>query len=442
MRQLIKLSALSLIVLSQSAFAAEKNCLIIVVGGAKEWLSLLPGMPTDISIDVDAAARKEARRTGCRIISGHNQDEAEFKDMLKRASKPPYYKPGTNVHMTFTDHGAPQPGNGKGGLYIGKGISIPNKDFSQALTENFPRGSRMTFSTNICWGSMTEMVTAYNLDSHFDICGGTSTHPDHFSWNTSKIGKFKDEVYGPYSAVGLSFVADSMTSNTSAPSLARFHQVAKRGDIANIKRIPGFLSSTTYARDVLKSKGALPEVDDLPLEVFFGEKINGQEDRLFTMEEKQMKAHILKAMDEQCAPDLIGDNFQKFLSNFSELYKRLSSVVPAKLPEPYKTQALKSSGWLNNNKAKLADLVAKYLTVKREFWFKNKKRSLDPKQSEALKKEWEAIQNQHHYSFNEHLFHIRNMQEARTVADFLKTAKPVEKARFEKFVACEKRPVL
>lgn len=444
MRQLIKLSALSLITLSLNAIAADKNCLIIVVGGAKDWITLAPGIPTDISIDVDAAARKEARRTGCRIITGQNQDEAEFKAMLERASKPPYMRPGATVHMTFTDHGTPQPGNGTGGMYIGKGVSIRNQDFSKILTDNFPKGSRMTFSTNICWGSMTEMVTAYNLDSHFDICGSTSTHPNEYSWNVKKIYKNESGMIGPYSAVGLSRAADLMEINQSAPSVASFHASAKRGDYGNSFRLPGFLSSTTFARSVLKANKKQAEVDAFPLDVFFGEnlKLDGHQDRFSAIGKVKLKQDILKATNEVCATDPYDDKFDKFLSQFSELYKRLKDVVPDDLPEPYKTQAMRSSRWLENNKVKLAELITNYLSARNDFWTKNKARSLDPKQSEVLKAEWEAIKFSQLNSLKDHLFHIRNMQEARTVRDFYKVAKPHEKERFAKFIACEKKPVL
>lgn len=444
MRQLTKLSALSLITLSLNAIAADKNCLIIVVGGAKDWITLAPGIPTDISIDVDAAARKEARRTGCRVITGQNQDEAEFKAMLKRASKPPYSRPGTTVHMTFTDHGTPQPGNGKGGMYIGKGVSIQNQDFSKLLTENFPKGSRMTFSTNICWGSMTEMVTAFNLDSHFDICGSTSTHPNEYSWNVKKIYKDGNGIIGPYTAVALSHTADLMEQSQNAPSVAAFHMNGKRGDFGNFARLPGFLSSTTFARSVLKANGKQPDVDNFPLDVFFGEKLklDGHQDRFSAIGKVKLKAEILKATNEVCATNPHDDNLEKFLSQFSELYKRLKDVVPDDLPGPYKMQAMRSSRWLENNKVKLANLITNYLSAKNDFWTKNKTRSLDPKQSEALKNEWEAIKQAHLRSLKDHLFHIRNMQEARTVRDFFKVAKPHEKERFAKFIACERKPVL
>lgn len=447
MRRLIKLSALSLFFISQNAMAGQ-NCLIILIGGAKEWLTLfIPTLSTDISIDVDAAARREAKRTGCRVISGANQSENEFKEMIKKASKPPYFTPGTTVHLSFTDHGTPQPGNGKGSLYIGKGTAIQNQDFAKLLTDNFPQGSRLTYATNICWGSMTEMVTAFNLDSKFDICGGTSTHPDHYSWNARRLNKVSSVTTGPYTAVGLSNAADQMDNGQKAPSVVSFHKNAKLGDISNLIRIPGFISSTTFARSTLKTKKSRAEVDQYPLQALFNFRVSPveAENLLRGMGLQKMKSDILKTMSpsaqDNCPPNQHGP-FHDFLDDFRGVYERLTEIVPDNLPEPYKSQALQSSRWLMANKDSLALHMAAFIKAKADFWAKNKARAKDPKQSGALIAEWESLESSLKNPLTNYLFHMRNLQESKTVADFLVSATHEEKARFQKFLACERRPVL
>lgn len=203
------------------------NCVFVIMGGSKSWISILPGGPTDISIDVDAAVKDEARKTGCQIISMANDDESTFLNNLKALKKT---KPGTNYHLAFTDHGAPPVKNIlDSALITGLGKHTTYGKFLVALKENIPKGSHVTFQTNNCWGNISEAVIASKLESHFEICGGSSTSAQQMSWNMHEL-YFRDNgvVIGPYGALGLHYANQFKKKNGRTPGIADFHHNAKK----------------------------------------------------------------------------------------------------------------------------------------------------------------------------------------------------------------------
>lgn len=442
MRKLTKISALSLLFLSGTTLAAKNDCLIIMVGGGKEWPLFKPAITTDISILVDKEAKAAANKTGCKIISGHNQSPEEFKEMIRKAGRPPYYKPGTTVHMTFTDHGTPQPKDGKNGnLYIGVGTTIRHADLAEILKTSFPKGSRLTFGSSICWGSLSEMVTYQNLDSHFDVCGGTSTHPSYVSMNMMEISRGPKGIKsGPYVAVGL----DAAASNPNL-TVAEYHATGKFYDLANLYRMPGFLSSTTYARMILKEKGIEPLIDDHPLESLIetSVSINNIDSMVEKFSEIKLQddiANVLKNGDD-CTLNT-DPSFHSFVKSVGTVFKTLSGPVPSSLPQPYRGNSSQAALFLKYNKKDLPRLLSKFYKAKMDFWAKNKTRALDPKQSAALKAEWKEMAIKLKRPLKTFLYHSRVLQEGRTVADFLAVASKQQRARFNKFVACESRPLL
>lgn len=443
MLQLTKISALSLLLLSGPALAAKKDCLIIMVGGAKEWPLFQPAITTDISILVDQEATAAAEKTGCKIITGHNQSKEEFKAMINKAGKPPYFKPGTTVHMTFTDHGTTQPVDGNNGnLYIGIGTKIKHDELADTLKKSFPKGSRLTFGTSICWGSLSEMATHQKLDSYFDICGASSTHPRYVSYNLMRVSRGATGIKsGPYVAVGLDLAAAKPNL-----SVSEFHSKSRYLDLGNLYRMPGFVSSTTYARMILGQKGIQPEVDEHPLESLIDSyvSIKNIDSMMKNFSEIQLQddlANIIKKGEEKCT--LVTDpGFHAFVKSVGKVYKTLSGPVPSNLPEPYKSNSINASLYLKFNKKDLPKLLSKFFKGKMEFWAKNKKRALDPKESAKLKEEWKAVSVKLKYPLKSYLYHSRTLQEGKTVADFLAVASKQERARFNKFVACESRPLL
>lgn len=443
MKKLINLSALSFILLSGNTLAAEKNCLLIMVGGGKEWESKRDGVKTDISILVDRAAKAAARKTGCRVITGHNQTKEQFIEMIRKAGKPPFYKPGTTVHMNFTDHGTPQPADGNNGnLYIGKGNIIKHSELASLLKETFPKGQRLTFASSICWGSFTEMGTHYGLDSHFDYCGGTSTHPTEMSFNVKELRKEGGRIkFGPYVATAL-----EMASARPGLTVSAFHKEARLYDTGNLYRKPGLLSSTSYARMILREKNIYPSVDDSPLEALINDQLPLERiDRMvkkFNLDALEDDlADIMRNGEKQCS--LITDpDFHSFVVSFGSVYKNLLTAVAQNLPEPYKTNSLEAQRWLSLNKARLPELLANFYKAKMEFWAKNKIRAQDPKNSGALREEWKELALKLKSPLKQYLYHARTIQEGKTVADFLSVASNEQKARFNRYLSCESRPLI
>jgi hypothetical protein len=82
------------------------------------------------------------------------------------------------------------------------------------------------------------------------------------------------------------------------------------------------------------------------------------------------------------------------------------------------------------------------MKAKMEFWATNQERAMNPSQSAILKEEWEKKAVELKTPLEPFLVQARNLQEGKTVADFLTVAKPEEKARFERFLKCENRPLL
>jgi hypothetical protein len=449
MRQLLPIIALSLLI-SQNLHAQSRNCLVILVGGAKEWNSLLSprtwGKPNDISVDVDRVVSLEAKRTGCKVISGSNQNYDEFSRMIKTASKPPYFTSGTTVHISLNDHGNSQfLGPDERSLVIGNGKTIMHSSLNNLLRESFPKGARLTTSSSICFGSTPEFPFHFNLDGHFDICGSASTHPEKFSYNSRNIERYAGRIHGPYSGVGLAAAADRAAANRNL-SLNEYHQVAKRGDLGNIHKLPGFLTSVAFARHVLLKKKVKVSLDSSPFMQLLErtpttEKI---EQTIANFNNSKVYNQILKIMNQfgDCpnpGPDPV---LKQFFQDFSDFFKTLELSEMEKLPEPMKTQARVANNFLNNNKNGLTKMITSFLKGKVSFWARMKAGLSDPSQSRAIISEWDKERTRLTAGLSRYLFNMRSIQEAKTIQKFLSIATPEERDRYMKFVKCESRPVI
>lgn len=440
MKKLKKIFFLSLLMASHSTALFAADCVFVIMGGSKNWMSVLPGAPTDISIDVDAAVKTEARKTGCQIISMANDDEATFLNNLKALSR---NKAGTNVHLAFTDHGAPPGKNiADSALITGMGKHTTYGKFMQALKENIPKGSRVTFQTNNCWGNIAEAVIATKLDSHFDICGGASTSAQQMSWNLHEIYERDNGVeVGPYGAVGLRYATRYKKQKGRAPGIAEFHHYAKKGDAGNLSRQPGLTSSLSFANNTLvqkKQKSPLLTIDIFEALSEINWKNDKALDNFLNLSKRDLLLSTESRLNGSCTT-YAKTPFDDFIKRISPLYYNLVNSNFAILPAPYGAQALAAKSWLQNNLKKMAGVLSNIALEKAQFIKKNK---LYPKEKYAnIEAEWQQMRKKHAIQLQDYEFNLRILQEARVVQNFMSIASSEEKARYKKFVDCENSPM-
>lgn len=420
------------------------DCVVVVLGGAKEWVTLLPGIGTDISIDVDAAVRREVVRTGCRMIAMANDNEKDFYENLSRLKSPPYNKPGTKYHIAFTDHGAPPGGKINDSVILtGKGESTKNARFMKELKNFIPKGSHVTYQTNTCWGgSFAEAVFANNMDEHFSMCGGSSTAPHVMSWNLHSLTRTDEgKLIGPYGAVGLNYANEVRRTTSRYPGISDFHYQAKKGDIGNLSRQPGLTSSVAFAHYKLlhaKVKSPMETTDITETLMSFNWKPGA------AMDEYLRKS--LSDQTEVAQTALVGacnstakNPFTDFLKKFGPLYQSLVNQELDTLPAPIGQRTKSARDYLVRNQRKFANLLA---TVARERAQFVKKNALYPREKYGdIEAEWQKLIREQNKKMSEYMFHFRNLQEGKTVQSFLARANDAEKKRFQNLLECEKKPM-
>lgn len=419
--------------------ARAADCVFVIMGGKKEWVSLLPGLSTDISIDVDAAVKKEAARSGCKIITTANDTEKDFLEKFKELKKS---RAGTTFHLAFTDHGAPPgPKINDSVLITGSGEYTTYGKFLAALKENIPKGSHVTFQTNNCWPNMSEALIANNTESHFQMCGGSSTSSEQMSWNLHRVYADDDgSLVGPYGALGLRFVNDYKKKYGKNPSLQEFHYHAKKGDLGNIKRQPGLTTSISFAQSVAKKKSKNPilktDVDDLLLAINW--KNDTALENFLHTPRKSLEQLTENAMTGNCKT-YSKDPFGQFLKVIAPLHDNLVDTNFLNLPAPLASQSIAAQKWMKQNQKKLAVLLTKIAIEKAEFINKNKHH---PKEKyKNIEELWNELKEKHTRSLRDYEFNLRILQEGKVTQNFLNVATPEEKNRFQNFLNCENKPI-
>lgn len=425
---------------SNSIFAETNNCVFVVMGGSKNWLSLFPMEKTDLSINVDAEIKKEAYKSGCRVISMANDDEATF---LKKISQLSSEKPGTSFHLAFTDHGAPAGKNVRdSALITGLGEHTTYGKFMDTLKAAIPKGSHITFQTNSCWPNITEAIVASKLESHFKICGGSSTVSEQMSWNLPHLREnYEGRLVGPYGAAGLHFANQFKKKYKRAPSMAEFHYHAKKADFGNIGKQPGLISSASYAHKTLLQKKQKSPL--LPVDI--GKVLSGiswKDDSALEKFLNSSNADLTRAtqshLNGTCA--VYGKNpFDDFIKQIAPVYTQLVNSNFADLPTPYRNESLSAKNWLIKNQKKFTAILSQIAREKAEFVQKNKifPREKYPK----IEEDWEEMNRLHAKLLYDYQFNLRILQEGKVVQNFLNTASTEEKNRFSKFIDCESKPM-
>lgn len=427
------------ILTSAEVNASDSNCVFLIMGGKKEWVSLLPGLSTDISIDVDAAVKKEAARSGCKIITTANDSEEVFLAKIKELKKSPK---GATFHLAFTDHGAPAgPKLNDSLLVTGPGEYITYGKFFAALKENIPKGSHVSFQTNNCWPHLSEALIENNTEGQFEMCGGSSTIPEQMSWNLHRIYTEDDgTLAGPYGALGLRFANEYKKKNGKNPSLQEFHYHAKKGDLGNLKRQPGLTTSVSFAQSVVqkKSKNSLlkTDIDDLLLAINW--KNDAALEKFLKVDKKSLENLTEKSIDGTCTV-YSKDPFGQFLKIIAPLQANLVNTNFLNLPAPISSQSIAAQKWMKNNSKFLAKLLSGIAMEKAQFI---KKHKLHPKEKyEKIEKLWEELTEKHSMSLRDYEFNLRILQEGKLVQNFMNVASNDEKKRFSNFLTCETKPI-
>lgn len=428
---------LFLVLTSESSMAA--NCTFVIMGGSKDWLSLMPGVNTDISIDVDTAVKMEAMRSGCKIVAMSNDTEADFLTKIKTLPK----KAGMTYHLAFTDHGLPAGKNINDSLMI-TGISNHTTfaKFIDALKVSIPAGSHISYHTNNCYPNLAEALIANNLEKHFDICGGSSTVSEQMSWNMHDLEVYTNGNYsGPYGAVGLHFANDFKKKFGVNPSMSDFHAKAKRGDRGNLTRQPGLVTSMRFANNTIvakkiKSPLLATDVNELLLAVNW--KNDDALNKFLAIPKKTLIESTESFMNGSCKT-YQANPFEDFLKTIVPLYSTLLRSDYDSLPAPYGQQSKVAKAWLLANQKKLAVLIATNAREKAEFLKKYKNY---PKEKYSnVEEEWQTIKQKQGFALRDFEFNLRTLQEGLVLQSFMINATKEEKARYQAFLACENKPI-
>lgn len=434
--------------------AAQKKCVIIAIGGAKEWGTLLPGFDTDVSINVHNDALKFAGLSGCAIESVQNQTPEEFREFIKKMGKK-YGDGNTNVHLTFTDHGAPSGKNDlEGTIYTGKAGHYKNSAFMDLLKESFQAGTRLTFSNNSCWPSVSGAVIESNLDKHFDICGTASTDRLNMSYNSAYTEIIDNNYYGPFLGVAFRSDLDKKLKEKKHSSVYEFQTNGRKGDEGNLLRFPGYSTSMVYADKVLMDKKINSPLRINPLSFLTNEKYDIAHFK-YLLESTNFDDEVLrikKSFDNAQAgmvQDCIyqkGNHYNSFLKDFSKILASIHNTQSHDLPSPYKETTLASQQWLSKNYNQLKNLMIEEAKFRNMFIMKNrakiKNMNRDPELYAKVLASWNAQKSTFNRKFFDFAFHIRNIQEAETMNIFYKNANEEQKKRMKNFLECEQKPIL
>lgn len=420
-------------------------CVVVIFGGAKEWITLAHGLTTDISIDVNSAVKAQAAKTGCRILAMANDSEKEFYQNLEKLKSPLYSAKGTTYHFAFTDHGAP-PGTkiNDSVLITGQQEYTTYAKFMGELKRLIPKGSHITIQTNTCWGgNMASALFANNMDNEFSICSSSSTAPQVMSWNLHDLEKNDDgQTIGPYGAVGLSYANDFKKTNGRFPGLDDFHHHAKRGDLGNLAKLPGHTTSVSFAEEslaklkiksplgLMELYGAISDFNWTPgkaLDQFLARPIGLQNGETES---------ILNGVCLKCNTNPFSD----MIKRFSPLYKELMNQPLTNLPSPFAERTNQARNFLLSHQKQLAALLTDMARERAEFVKKNEHY---PKEKYAsIEESWKEMVKKQEHKLSDYLFNLRLLQEGKTVQLFFNTAGPNEKKRFQKYLDCELAPLL
>ncbi|MBC7538248.1 MAG: hypothetical protein H7281_05470 [Bacteriovorax sp.] len=435
----------SLLILFHSTNLMAENCVVVIFGGSKSWISLLPGQATDISIDVASLITSQAKKTGCEILSFSNDSEKSFFEKLKTLKRSPYDKPGTNYHFAFADHGTSANAKNINDSYIitGLGEYSTYGKLMGALKEDLPKGAHITFQTNNCWPNMSEAIIANDLETHFDICGGSSTSRERMSWNMHELSTSKSgESVGAYGVVGLSFANDMKKNLSRFPSMSEFHYSAKKGDLGNQKRQAGLTTSLSFADlklKEMKQKSLLNSQDIFETISGINWKNDKALDTFLANTDSQIKMQTDSMLSGMCTIKSAAP-YDNFLKTFSALYQNLMNNNPDLLPAPYSKQSKSAKNYFLRNQKNLADLLS---TNARERAIFVKKYEFYPKENyknvEAL---WNKLISAQNEKLADYEFNLRLLQEGKTIQNFMNSANIKDKERFQKFLDCENRAML
>lgn len=419
---------------------AKENCVFFIMGGAKDWMTILPKLVTDISISVDAGVREQAEKSGCDVITTSNDSPEDFKRHLTKLKK---YKTGTKFHFALTDHGAPPDMRHINGSWLttGMGQFISYHDFFSTLKATIPSQSHVTFHVNTCYPGMSDAILANKLEDHFSICASSSTMPDQMSMNLHEMEKFSNGyVRGPYGVLGLDFANSYKKRYGKAPSLLSFHLNGRKGDIGNLKRQPGMTTSMTFAMRVLqKNKMSLPlGHGDLEQRVnIINWKDRDALEKFLRTTNDEIAKNIQIHLDPTCQEKAV-DPFGKFLSGLTPVYLALVEENN-QLPPPYNEYNAASKKWLKEHKKEMSALLAKVAKEKAEFINKNK---LYPREKYVeIELAWQNLSNRHSESLREYDYHLRQLQEGKLLNQFFASATPAERERFNAYHSCEQKPM-
>lgn len=419
--------------------AKASDCVFVILGGAKVLAKELAGTGyTDISDDVFIAVTKEAKQTGCQIISMANDTEKKFVSNLEQLKK---FKPGTKFHLAFTDHGARGKESIEESLVVtGAGNYITYKNLLLRLEENIPPGSHVSFQSNSCWPLLSEAIISTKTESKIDICGATSTVSEQMSYNNHKIAVVKQgNKSGPFGAIGINFANEYKKRNGHYPSTLDFNFHAKRGDMGNMSRQPGLLTSLTYAKMQLILKKKQDPLFYIDLNNVL-DKINWKSDTAIDNFITGPQSHSI--VENETAGESCKNCVKSPFGGLIRVAEPINNLVSTSfdlLPSPFKEQGWQARTWLKKNQKSLAKILENNLKEKNDFI---KKHERFPKEKySATEEKWKKLIARQSLELKDYHFNLRIIQEAKMLQDFIMTASADEKKRFQKFLDCEKKPI-
>ncbi len=418
------------------------KCVIINLGGSKDWISLAPGISTDISIDVHSAVKKESNKTDCQVVNLSNDKEASFYEKLSFIKT---LGSNTKIHLAFTDHGTPTDRNLQNSrLITGQGEYTTYGKFLDFLNTNLPKDAQLTFQTNMCWPNISEALSESKLIENHIVCGSSSTINQDMSWNAREISfEGNGDKIGPYGAVGLNHLNEIQEKENRIISTYEFHKIARRGDVGNISRKPGFLSSVAYANSILIKKNLYDKNLNESLYTLF-DKIKWNEpnsfDQILRIDNDELKKDVLNAINGNCQNEKnIKSPLQSFLDNLRKIFNQLENTELSKLPLPFRQDAQNSLVWFKKNKNQIAEIIGRH--QKEQALFKQKYRAGRKEKYDEIESLWNQLQNKQTKELKNFYFHFRTLQEGKIINTFQENATPSEKNRFNRLLECEKRPI-
>jgi hypothetical protein len=434
--------ALALALLTHSpTLLAQARCVFVTMGGDLAWISLLGnliGESTDIAIQIDSAIKKEARRTGCTLVSINNDDEAGFLRQVRELGE---RHEAAHYHLAFTGHnftGSLKPLEAP--FIVGNGHETTFGRFLDALKDGLPRGSRVTFHSNTCFPMMSEAVVAKKLDTHFDICGSSSTVPWRASYNYRQTFEFNGRRLGGYGVMGF------QQWDPSRPlDVAGFHAAGKQGDAANAGRQPGLTTSQAFALATLQAR--FPRrISPLGMEDLDARlnsvpwKASPSLSGFLARSPEEILRDTSYLLGRSSRPDEETDSARQYVRNAYGLLTSLQSSDMEPIPEPYHGQARRAREWLGKYSTNLLSLLVRIAREKSTMLLDL--RAAGSAKSPETDPRWADLESVHSLWLHDYKVQFRILQEAQLVQSFLLSATPAERSRYLKLVTCESRPLM